>query len=604
MHIVNQIYAKKIINLYASKQNTYTLDNMPIKNHSVRDLNSIRKLDGSLLAGERDMYMRIVEDCEKSPLTWHMFYDLSLNFNGDSRQSIQIDFLLLSIKGAIIVEVKGGIISIHDGNYCYEYQGITQQMSRTPFKQADTYKWALVNHHILSMNEIYIDTVCAFPHTHLDSTAGAEEIDQRYKLWTIDNQSSGSDSFADFCLTVLDYDKEGLKHPMTDLTENQLNLLVARLAPTILSTSNYSETSVSEILNWLRISNLDTLKSLSKNNRIFIEGGPGTGKTTIAKGYIKMFSEQKGLYLCWNKLLQSRIQYLLKEDGLTSCDVMQYGSFLMRLTGGKITYADIEGPSDVLTEKIIRFFNSHTVDIPFIGYNYIIVDEIHDILDKGVIEVLDHLASMTNCGLSKGRYLVFFDNEQGYNSEARELEDLASVISQNSAIYCLLDNKRVRTNLEIVQVASKVKDLPSYYDLNPVLDDIENKEDYPISIHRFYEPKDMLKYIKQLSDDLHEKRACANYILLAHSSLKRVAGIGKKDIYQIITELKNVSELTTENINTEWDDNLQFTSILSYKGLENHHIILALKKEDYFKCFELYIGMTRAIVSLKLLILE
>ncbi len=67
MHIVNQIYAKKIINLYASKQNTYTLDNMPIKNHSVRDLNSIRKLDGSLLAGERDMYMRIVEDCEKKP---------------------------------------------------------------------------------------------------------------------------------------------------------------------------------------------------------------------------------------------------------------------------------------------------------------------------------------------------------------------------------------------------------------------------------------------------------------------------------------------------------------------------------------------------------
>ena len=45
-------------------------------------------------------------------------------------------------------------------------------------------------------------------------------------------------------------------------------------------------------------------------------------------------------------------------------------------------------------------------DIPFIGYNYIIVDEIHDILDKGVIEVLDHLASMTNCGLSTGRYLV------------------------------------------------------------------------------------------------------------------------------------------------------------------------------------------------------
>lgn len=577
---------------------------MPIKNHSVRDLNSIRKLDGSLLAGERDMYMRIIQDCENSPLTWHMFYDLSLNFNGDSRQSIQIDFLLLSIKGAIIVEVKGGIISIHDGDYCYEYQGITQKMKQSPFKQAENYKWALVNHHILSLNEIYIDTVCAFPHTHLDSTTGAEDLDQGYKLWTIDNHSSGSESFADFCLSVLDYDKQGLRHPIPDLTESQLDKLIARLAPNIFSSSNYTESSVKEILDWLKISNLDTLTSLSKNNRIFIEGGPGTGKTTIAKGYIKLFSQQKGLYLCWNKLLQSKIQYLLKEEGLTSCDVMQFGSFLMRLTGGKISYADIEGDSDKLVEKVRRYFKEYTPDLSFTGYNYIIVDEIHDILDKGIIEVLDNLSTTTKNGLSNGRYLVFFDNEQGYNSEARDLESLAAFVSEHSAIYCLLDNKRVRTNLEIVQVAERVKDLPSYTELAPVLDEIEQKTDYPISIRSFIEPKDLLKYIKQRSEELHVKKDCSNYTLLAHSSLKHVAGIGKKDIYQIISELRYVSELTTENINTEWDENLQFTSILSYKGLENHHIILALKKEDYLKCFELYIGMSRAIVSLELLILE
>lgn len=577
---------------------------MPIKNHSVRDLNSIRKLDGSLLAGERDMYMRIVEDCAKSPLTWHMFYDLSLNFNGDSRQSIQIDFLLLSVKGAIIVEVKGGIVSIHDGDFCYEYQGITQKMKQSPFKQAENYKWALVNHHILSLNEIFIDTVCAFPHTHLDCTTETEELDQGYKLWTIDNHSSSSDSFADFCLSVLDYDKQGLRHPIPDLTEDQLDKLIARLAPTIFSSSNYTESSVKEILDWLKISNLDTLTSLSKNNRIFIEGGPGTGKTTIAKGYIKLFSQQKGLYLCWNKLLQSKIQYLLKEEGLTSCDVMQFGSFLMRLTGGKISYTDIEGPSDLLVEKVRRYFKEYTPDLSFSGYNYIIVDEIHDILDKGIIEVLDNLSTTTKNGLSNGRYLVFFDNEQGYNSEARELEGLAAFVSEHSAIYCLLDNKRVRTNLEIVQVAERVKDLPSYAELVPVLAEIEKKTDYPITIRSFRDPKDLLKFIKQRSEDLHEKKDCANYTLLAHSSLKHVAGIGKKDIYQIISELRYVSELTTENINTEWDENLQFTSILSYKGLENHHIILALKKEDYLKCFELYIGMSRAIVSLELLILE
>jgi len=577
---------------------------MPIKNHSVRDLNSIRKLDGSRLNGERDMYMRIVQDCENSPITWHMFYDLSLNFNGNNRQSIQIDFLLLSVKGAIIVEVKGGIISIHDGDYCYEYQGITQKMKLSPFKQAEKYKWALVNHHILNLNEIYIDTVCAFPHTHLNNTTDVEEIDEGYKMWTLDNHSSSSDSFADFCLSVLEFDKQGLTRPIPDLTESQLDKLIARLAPTIFCSSNYSESSVKEILDWLKISNLDTLSSLSKNNRIFIEGGPGTGKTTIAKGYIKLFSQQRGLYLCWNKLLQSKIQYLLKEEGLSSCDVMQFGSFLMKLTGGKVSYLDFEGGGSLLVEKVRRFFKEDTPDISFSGYNYIIVDEIHDILDKGIIEVLDNLSSATKNGLSKGRYLVFFDNEQGYNSEARDLENLAAFVSEHAAIYCLLDNKRVRTNLEIVQVAERVKDLPSYAELSPILEEIRTKTDYPISIRSFKEPKDLLKFIKQRSEDLHEKKDCSNYTLLAHSSLKHVAGIGKKDIYQIITELRFISELTTENINTEWDETLQFTSILSYKGLENHHIILALKKEDYLKCFELYIGMSRAIVSLELLILE
>ena len=577
---------------------------MPIKDHSGRDLNSIRKLDGSLLAGERDMYMRIVEDCEKSPLTWHMFYDLSLNFNGDSRQSIQIDFLLLSVKGAIIVEVKGGIISVRDGDFCYEYQGITQKMKQSPFKQAENYKWALVNHHILSLDEIFIDTVCAFPHTRLDSTTGTADLDQGYKLWSIDNHSSITDSFADFCLSVINYDKQRLRRPMPDLTEVQLDKLIAKLAPTIFSSSNYTESSVKEILDWLKINNLDTLNSLSKNNRIFIEGGPGTGKTTIAKGYIKLFSRQKGLYLCWNKLLRSRIHFLLEEEGLSSCDVMQYGSFLMKLTGGKISYDDIEGPSDVLVEKIVHFFKEHTPDIAYSGYNYIIVDEIHDILDKGIIEILDNLSSTAKNGLTNGRFLVFFDNEQGYNSEARDLESLSSVISEKAAIYCLLDNKRVRTNSEIVQIAKRVKDLPSYADLVPILDDIEQKTDYPISIRYFDKPMELLWFIKQRSKELHEKKCCANYTLLAYSSLKRVAGIGNKDIYQLITEIPYVSELTIDNINLEWDENLQFTSILTYKGLENHHIILALKKEDYFKCFELYIGMSRAIVSLELLILE
>lgn len=34
---------------------------------------------GNVLQGEKDMYERIVRDCEASPLTWYMWYDKTFN---------------------------------------------------------------------------------------------------------------------------------------------------------------------------------------------------------------------------------------------------------------------------------------------------------------------------------------------------------------------------------------------------------------------------------------------------------------------------------------------------------------------------------------------
>ena len=36
----------------------------------------INQANGSVLQGEKDMYERIVKDCEASPLTWYMWYDM------------------------------------------------------------------------------------------------------------------------------------------------------------------------------------------------------------------------------------------------------------------------------------------------------------------------------------------------------------------------------------------------------------------------------------------------------------------------------------------------------------------------------------------------
>ena len=52
------------------------------------------------------------------------------------------------------------------------------------------------------------------------------------------------------------------------------------------------------------------------------------------------------------------------------------------------------------------------------------------------------------------------------------------------------------------------------------------------------------------------------------------------------------------------DNKLSLTTILSYKGLETKHVILILNNRESIDKFELYVGMTRAIFDLEILLLD
>jgi DNA helicase IV len=64
-----------------------------------------------------------------------------------------------------------------------------------------------------------------------------------------------------------------------------------------------------------------------------------------------------------------------------------------------------------------------------------------------------------------------------------------------------------------------------------------------------------------------------------------------------------IKELTPENVQKD-EDRLCLTSILTYKGLETKHVILILNNQESIDKFELYVGMTRAMFDLELLILD
>ena len=583
---------------------------MPIISHvsynNSSDLEAIiTQNDGSSLYGEIEMFRRIYSDCSKSEYTWHFWHNLRLPVSIKNQNEIQIDFLLVSGKGVVVIEVKGGKIGIEQGLFYYEVSRERTYMERSPFDQARDYMYALINNRVISASQLFIDTVCAFPHTRMEHTNANPRSDLGYKLWSKIQHDDTTKSFADFCIEVIESDKNNNGWHRPDLQTQDVEIAIQSLLFNFDDRSRnvYSERGMEAILQRLNIDNLSTFNSLQKNERLFIEGGPGTGKTTIARAYIEKYHTLKGLYLCWNKLLEAKIKIEFWQAGLSNCRVEQFASYIFSLQNQvlseKLSLEEIS--TGVANDKLELLFSAIREQLDFVPYDYVVIDEAQDVLDKGAIPLLNALTSVTKDGISTGRYLVFFDAEQGYNQESRQIDEIADLLALNGARFVLDTNKRVPTNKEIVSFAKQLLDGVSAKELFQCI----IKENYASTqVFLFDSAKQLIKHINQIKKEIREGSKNWNeYVILADSGTKKEQTTGNEKLYDRIATVEGIKELTTRNICQDTSE-IGFTSMLAYKGLECKHVILVINGRTEISTFELYVGMTRAIMDVQLLVLQ
>ena len=576
---------------------------MPVTFHPNNPVDALEKIitkeDGSPLYGEINIYRKLWADLSDSNLVWEVWHDLKLpehsdNYNYYKKTSAQIDFVILSKLGVIIIEVKGGPISTMDNTFYYGKEFETK-MKQNPFKQAEGYKFTLKDKILNNIKNCFFCEIVAFP--HVEYPFESKLIDSNL-LWTKYKAPSYNNSIEKFIVRATEYSK--IKHKKhfrnyKELSPKELASIKKILSPLIIDRNQKNSINT---LEWLGIQNIEILEGLYKNPRIMIEGPPGSGKTTIAKAYIDKQQNKNGIYLCWNSLLMHYTQSVLEERNLTNkVEVTTFFRFFKKLNPNYL-YDELTSISeDDFYEMVKNTINKLEDEDKLIPYDFVVIDEAQDFFDKGLDVFINKFSGFNGQGLNNGNSLIIYDIDQSYAMSGRNVAEIADLMTEYYSHYKLNDVKRSAQNPDIRKLASEVLENPE------IISNKAFEKDYSeIKIFQLKTLQEVKKHIlKNILIPIRETDSSLigkDCVLLIESTFLKGSYKGGEDLRELLI-IKDVEELDENNI-ADTANKLRYTSILKYKGLEKKNVFLVISEPTELNKYEIFVGLTRAMLNIEI----
>lgn len=544
--------------------------------------------NGKPLEGEINVYRKLFNELNDSSEEYLIWHDLKFATHSETRNPYkksesQMDFLLVCAKGICIIEVKGGYVEFHNSEFSHRHEGKLELMKQNPLKQVEGYKFTLKEKVLQKYSKKLFIDICVFPFTNIDFSRQSNLFGQ---IIYSNTQYERGISLTQFISNRFIDTKNKLENKhgfkFSDLTEKELLDIRNILSPRMEDLNPFINNK--ETYQWLGLKNFEVFSGLNKNQRVLIEGIPGCGKTTFALAYADQRRHLKGLYLCWNRLLKIQIESRIKERGLTNLEVDTYFTFLKDLG---LDTLSIDNTLDDFRKKVLKFFSINIEK----QYDYIIIDEGQDIINRGVESLLDKLTSHGN-GLESGNLLFLCDSEQAYSTFDENISDDIELLSMYFTHYQMNHAHRSVNNPNIRNLASRI--IEDVYQLDTKV----TMDIYPNMIMRFSTfkeaksqmIKDFLKPIRDTNNSLRGK----DCILLIESTLLK--GVNLEEL--IMNECEALDErnvIDTSNV-------LRYTSPLKFKGLEKENVALIVRQPNAINQNEIYVGITRAKSNLKIYI--
>jgi DNA polymerase III delta prime subunit len=512
--------------------------------------------------------------------------------------------ILVPDQGILCIELKGCDVKRVDGKWIYPYETSIEG----PFKQASKGMHSL-RKYLIDKDTIFQSTLffSAVIFTRIDFDEKSPEwhpwqfIDKRLFIRhpisvNILNIFKQARSY----LVKLGKVAGWYDHEKSKLSKNQIDRAVDLLRKNfeyVVSPRHDIESLEGSIKNFTEEQYV-ILDSLIGNKRLLISGPAGTGKTFLAIEFARrqLFEGKRVGFFCYNTLLADWIKSEMAfEINLYSKSLVcgTFHSYLVALgqESGNLGRADNYW-SELLPQKALeKILGDENFKSQF---DVLVLDEAQDLIfNENYLDVMD---VSLNSGLAGGSWVFFGDFERqaiysDSNSSSRE-----SILSALEARAPSLSQYSLRNNCRNAESIAETLTLTA--GITPGYSKILNDNESGVVDPSFYSSAEIQEgLVKKRLNELLKHFKPSEIVILSPKS-------DEKSCAQSVS-LK-FPELNIAPYKSSQSENIKFTSIHAFKGMEAPAILLTdidSLESDTYKAL-LYVGMSRARISLTIFFAE